>query len=100
MPTYIGLLRYTSEGAKGIKGRWAHGNPNDRTREAAKALGCELKGAYITLGQYDGVAIVEAANDTAMAKLALATGMQGIFTTETLRAFTESEFEKIVKELP
>jgi uncharacterized protein with GYD domain len=100
MPTYIGLLRYTSEGVKGIKGRWAQGNPNDRQREAAKALGCELKGAYITMGQYDGVAIIEAPDDATMARLALATGMSGTFTTETLRAFTETEFEKIVKALP
>jgi len=35
-----------------------------------------------------------------MAKLALATGMQGTWQTETLRAFTESEIEKIVRELP
>jgi uncharacterized protein with GYD domain len=100
MPTYIGLLRYTSDGVKGIKGRWAQGNPNDRQRAAAKAMGCELKAAYITMGQYDGVAIVEAPDDATMARLALATGMQGNFTTETLRAFTENEFEKIASKLP
>ena len=69
MPTYIGLLRYTSEGVKGIKGRWAQGNPNDRARQVAKAMGCELKGAYVTMGRYDGVAIIEAPNDETMAKL-------------------------------
>jgi uncharacterized protein with GYD domain len=100
MPTYIGLLHYTSEGVKGIKDRWAKGNPNDRAREAAKAMGCEVKGAYITMGRYDAVAIVEAPDDETMAKLALATGMQGTFQTETLRAFTESEFEKIARALP
>jgi uncharacterized protein with GYD domain len=100
MPTYIGLLHYTSEGVKSIKDRWAQGNPNDRARAAAKALGCELKGAYVTMGRYDGVAIIEAPDDATMAKLALATGMQGTFQTETLRAFTESEFEKIARALP
>lgn len=100
MPTYIALLRYTSDGVKNIKERWAHGNPNDRTRQAAKAMGCELKGGYVTMGRYDGVAIIEAPDDEAMARLALATGMQGIWQTETLRAFSESEVEKIVKSLP
>jgi uncharacterized protein with GYD domain len=100
MPTYIGLLRYTSEGIKGIKGRFAQGNPNDRAREAARALGCELKAAYVTMGRYDGVAIVEAPDDETMAKLALLTGMQGTWSTETLRAFSESEIAKIVKGLP
>lgn len=52
------------------------------------------------MGRYDGVAIVEASDDATMAKLAVATGVQGTFQTETLRACTESEFEKIVKELP
>lgn len=46
------------------------------------------------------VAIVEAPDDAAMAKLALATGMRGTFHTETMRALTESEFEMIAKELP
>lgn len=100
MPTYIGLLRYTSEGVKGVKDRWKQGNPNDRARQAAKAMGCELKGAYVTMGRYDGVAIIEAPNDETMAKLALATGMQGTWSTETMRAFTESEIEKVVRELP
>ena len=93
-------LHYTSEGVKGIKQRWAQGNPNDRVRQAAQAMGCELRGASVTMGRYDGVAIVEAPDDATIAKLALATAMQGTFQTETLRAFTESEFEKIVKELP
>jgi uncharacterized protein with GYD domain len=97
MPTYIGLLRYTSEGVKSVKERWAQGN---RARQAAKTMGCELKGAYVTMGRYDGVAIIEAPNDETMAKLALATGMGGVWQTETLRAFTESEIEKIVKQLP
>jgi uncharacterized protein with GYD domain len=100
MPTYIALLNYTSEGVKSIKDRWAQGNPNDRAREAAKAMGCELKGAYVTMGRYDGVAIVEAPNDETMAKLALTTGMQGTWKTETLRAFTESEIEKVIRSLP
>lgn len=100
MPTYIGLLRYTSEGVKSIKSRWAHGNPNDRTREAARAMGCELKGAWVTMGRYDGVAIIEAPDDETMARLALMTGMQGTWQTETLRAFSENEVEKIVKGMP
>ena len=100
MPTYISLLRYTPDGIKGIKERWAHGNPNDGVREAARAIGCELKAAYVTMGRYDGVAVVEAPDDETMARLALATGMQGNFQTETLRAFTESENQQVISALP
>lgn len=100
MPTYIGLAQYTPEGIKRIKERWADGNPNDEAKEAAKVMGCELKASYLTLGRYDMVVIVEAPDDMTMAKLALATGMRGTFQTETLRAFTESEFESIARKLP
>lgn len=100
MPTYIGLAQYTPEGIKRIKERWADGNPNDEAKEAAKAMGCELKGSYLTLGRYDMVVIVEAPDDITMAKLALATGMRGTFHTETMRAFAESEIENIARALP
>jgi GYD domain-containing protein len=51
-------------------------------------------------GQYDAVAIAELPDDTALAKLALGLGAQGNIRTETLRAFTESEYRRIVAELP
>jgi uncharacterized protein with GYD domain len=98
--TFVGLLRYTPEGAKRIKDRWAQGNPNDEARKAAKAMGCELKASYLTMGQYDMVVIVEAPDAEAIARLATATAMRGTFHTETMHAFTESEFETIVRALP
>lgn len=100
MLTFIGLLRYTPEGAMRIKDRWAQGNPNEEARKAVEAMGCELKASYLTMGRYDMVVIVEAPDDEAMARLAMATGMRGTFHTETMRAFTESEFETIARALP
>ena len=49
MPTYIGLARYTPEGAKRVKERWAQGNPIDEASKAAKATGCEVKASYLTM---------------------------------------------------
>jgi uncharacterized protein with GYD domain len=46
------------------------------------------------------VAIAELPDDTALARLALALGAQGNIRTETLRAFTEAEYRRIVSELP
>jgi uncharacterized protein with GYD domain len=52
------------------------------------------------MGQYDAVVISEAPNDqTAVAGL-LQSGSQGYIRTETLRAFTEDEYKKIVAALP
>jgi uncharacterized protein with GYD domain len=52
------------------------------------------------MGRYDIVALVEAPDDTVAAKAALALGSKGNVSSETLRAFSEEEFRKIVAELP
>lgn len=51
------------------------------------------------MGQYDTIAISDAPDDRAIAKLALAADARGNVRTETLRAFTEQEDRAIVDEL-
>jgi len=51
-------------------------------------------------GRYDMVIVSEAPNDDAIAKVALATGSKGSVRSETLRAFTEDEYRKIIAALP
>jgi uncharacterized protein with GYD domain len=97
MPTYISMLRYTQQGISNAKNAPAR---IDAAKEAYKKAGGELKAVYLTLGQYDLVAIAEMPNDEAVARLALGMGMQGNIRTETMRAFTEAEFRKIVGALP
>ena len=55
---------------------------------------------YLTMGRYDIVAISEAPDDGAAAKVALAIGSAGNVSTETLRAFTEEEYREIIAALP
>jgi uncharacterized protein with GYD domain len=97
MPTYISLLRYTQQGIAAIKQAPTR---LDAAKQAYKKAGGELKAFYLTIGQYDAVAIAELPDDTALAKMALALGAMGNVRTETLRAFNEAEFRKIVGELP
>ncbi len=94
MPTYITLLTYTQQGVWNIKDGPAL---LDAAKKAFQSMGVELKGFYLVIGQYDAVVISEASDD---AKLALATGSLGNVRTETLRAFTEDEFRKIIAALP
>jgi uncharacterized protein with GYD domain len=97
MPTYISLIKYTHQGISTIKegpGRL------DAKKEILTRLGSELKAIYLTMGRYDIVAISEAPDDTAAAKVALTVGSAGNVTTETLRAFTEDEYREIVAALP
>jgi uncharacterized protein with GYD domain len=97
MPTYISMLRYTQQGISAVKNAPAR---IDAAKELYKKAGGELKAIYLTLGQYDLVAIGEMPNDEAVARLALVMGVQGNIRSETMRAFTETEFKKIVGALP
>lgn len=96
MATYITLLRYTQQGIKNLSE-----SPSrlDDAREGFRKMGAELKEYWATTGQYDAVVISEAPNDETVAKLSLAIGKQGNVRTETMRAFTESEYRGIVTAL-
>ena len=96
MPTYISLLKYTQQGIKDIKD-----SPGriDAARKAIEAGGGKLLSYHVTMGQYDGVALLELPDDNMAAAFALGTGKLGNVSTETMRAFTEQEFAEIVGHL-
>ena len=97
MATYILLARFTQQGIQHIKE-----SPNrlDAGKQAFRSMGAEIKEFYLVSGQYDIVAIFEAPDDETMAKVVLALGTRGNVQTETLRAFTEDEYVKLVSDLP
>jgi uncharacterized protein with GYD domain len=96
MPTYITLFKWTQKGIENIKD-----SPKrlDKVKEAIKAAGGKMQAFYLTMGQYDGVTISEAPNDEAFAKTMLALASAGAIKTETLRAFTEDEYRKLISSL-
>jgi uncharacterized protein with GYD domain len=93
MPTYISLLTYTQQGIAAAKNGPAR---LDAAKEAYRKAGGEVKGFYLTMGQYDIVLIAELPNDETVAKLALGLGSQGNVRSQTFRAFTEAEYRKVV----
>ncbi len=97
MSTYIILNRWTQQGIQTIKDAPAR---LDAAKKVAQAMGGEIKAFYLVMGQYDFVVVAEAPNDEAVAKLILGVGAQGNFRTETLKAFTEDEYRKIVASMP
>ena len=97
MPHYITLFRFTQKGVENIKQGPAR---LDAGKKAIEALGGKLKGFYLTMGKYDAIGIVELPNDEAAAKLALSTAALGNIRSETLRAFTEEEYRKLMASLP
>ena len=97
MATYIMLFRYTQQGIENIKQGPAR---VDAAKQAAQALGAQVKEFYAVMGRYDTVFVLDAPDDESVAQLALAIGSQGNVHTETLRAFTEEEYRKIIAALP
>ena len=97
MATYINLVRFTQQGIQKIKE-----SPTrlEAAKQAFRAVGAEIKEFYLVMGQYDIVLIVEAPDDETMAKATLAVGSLGNVRTETLRAFTEDEYRKVIADLP
>ena len=97
MPTFISFVNWTDQGIKNVKDA-----PNrlEAARAALKGLGGEVKDVYITNGRYDIVVIADAPDGDAMAKFALTVGAQGNVRTETVRGFTEGEFQKMISDLP
>lgn len=96
MPTYISLLNWTQQGVAKVKD-----SPSrlDAGREAFKKLGVEIKDTYLTMGRYDLVCVIEGPNDEAVASALLTLGSQGNVQTETLKAWTEDDYRKIVGSL-
>jgi uncharacterized protein with GYD domain len=97
MPHLVMLLRYTQQGIAKIKESPAR---LDAAKKAAEKVGGKVHAWYLTMGQYDAVLITEFPNDEAGAKFALSVGSLGNVTTETLKAFTEAEYRKIIGGLP
>jgi uncharacterized protein with GYD domain len=96
MATYIILINWTQKGIENVKD-----SPSrlDMAKKAFQAAGSELKEFYLVTGRYDMVTVVEAPDDETVAKLALTIGSGGAIRTETLRAFPESEYRKIIAAL-
>lgn len=97
MATYITLVRWTQKGIENIKQSPAR---LDAAKQAFRAMGGELKEFYLVMGQYDMVVIGEGPDDETASKLALTIASRGEIRTETLRAFTEEEYRKIIAALP
>jgi uncharacterized protein with GYD domain len=96
MGHYISLVRYTQQGAAKIKESPAR---LDAARKATEEAGGKIHAWYLTMGKYDAVLISEFPNDETAAKFVLASAAAGNITTQTLKAFTETEYRKIVGSL-
>jgi uncharacterized protein with GYD domain len=96
MATYLMLCRFTGRGTENIKDSPAR---VEAAKEAFRAIGAQVKAFYLLMGAYDTAFVVEAPDDETIMKASLSLGAQGSVRTETIRAFTEDEYKRIIADL-
>jgi uncharacterized protein with GYD domain len=89
METYVSLVK-----GKGKRGAM------DAAKKAFEAVGCRQIASYVLMGQYDVLIVFEAPDAvTAAAAIweARAAASEGESQSQTMRAFTEKDLEKLQK---
>jgi uncharacterized protein with GYD domain len=97
MATYVSLVNFTEEGARHIR------QTTERAKgliNAAANLGIKIKEIYWTMGAFDAVFTADAPDDETMTAFAMSMASLGNIRTQTLRAFSANEMNKIVAMLP
>jgi uncharacterized protein with GYD domain len=97
MVTYIGLLNFTEKGIQGIKTTTQRAAA---AKEVASRFGVNMREIYWTLGQYDLVCVLEAADEASLTAFNLAVAAQGNVRSQSLRAFNAAEMDKVLAKLP
>lgn len=97
MPTFVVLWNWTEQGAKAAKDSVKR---LDTAMGQLQKMGVTVKDNYWTMGVYDGITILEAPDEATMSRAALWLGSLGNVRTVTARAYTKTEFSKILDSLP
>jgi uncharacterized protein with GYD domain len=97
MATYVVLVNFTDQGVRHIR------QTTERAKgliNAAANLDIKIKDIYWTMGTYDAVFTAEAADDETITAFAASMGALGNIRTQTMRAFSADEMNKILLKLP
>ena len=96
MPHYVVLMNFTEQGVKDVKNilpRVAN------AKQLATSKGATVHSYFMTMGQHDAVAIIEAPDDETIASLVLSVGGAGNLRSTTLRAFNLDEIQGILHKI-
>jgi uncharacterized protein with GYD domain len=91
MAVFIMLTKLTSNGVRTIKDN--PGRVQEVNREVEQ-LGVKVLSQWATLGEYDFVSVVEAPDETTMAKVSVELGSRGTTSNETMAAIPAEDFTK------
>ncbi len=94
MKTYIALVNWTQKGIQEFKD-----SPSrvEKARAMIVAAGGEMTSFHMTLGRYDMIAVFRVPDDATYAKIMLLLGSKGGVRTESLQAFPEDEYRRIIE---
>ena len=95
MPLYLGRFKYSPEALKAMIE-----NPQDRgaaAEQTAESLGCKMHGIWWTLGEHDGVFLMEAPDNTAVVALSMAVGASGQISTENTVLLDMNEAQEAMR---
>jgi uncharacterized protein with GYD domain len=94
MTTYVTLYNFTDQGLRSIKDTLKRAKAG---MQAAPQSGTTIKEFLWLAGQYDILVISETSDEVAGVASALNILAQGNLRSQTLRAFTATEMEKILE---
>ncbi|WP_157020363.1 GYD domain-containing protein [Mesorhizobium xinjiangense] len=96
MTTYIMLVNWTEQGIRNVRD-----SPTrlDAAKSELSDMGGTFKEFYLTMGDCDMVAVLDAPDDAVAARFAMRLGMAGNVRTKTLKAFPEAAYREIVNTL-
>lgn len=93
MATFVVLASFTEQGILNVKETI---NRAEAFKEMAKKSGVTVKDMYWTLGSHDIVVVCEADDDESATALLLSVASRGNVRSETLRAFSFGEMQKVL----
>ena len=96
MTTYIMLANWTEQGARNVQD-----SPRrlDAAKRALEDMGGAFQSFFMTMGDFDIVAVYEAPDDAVAARFTLQVGQLGNIRTRTLKAFPEAAYREIIASL-
>jgi uncharacterized protein with GYD domain len=94
MASYVSLLKFTDKGAKAIKSSATRAK---QFKAAAQKAGVKVVCQYWTLGDYDGVLILESNKAEKVLHCLAELTAAGNVTTHTLPAFSLEEITPVLK---
>lgn len=97
MVRYVMLLKFTDKGIGTIKDSPSRA---EAFRAAASKAGAVVESQFWTLGEYDGMVVIQAPDEATAVGLALELGRHGNVRTWMLRAFDAGEFKGILSKMP